>query len=75
MTIQRNDTPPATEESATGDPHVRPATPIQAALAVVFVGVFMAIMDGFIVMVAAPAKQSDLHATDAGSSSCSPATR
>jgi EmrB/QacA subfamily drug resistance transporter len=35
-------------------------------LLVVFVGVFMAIMDGSIVVVAAPAIQQDLHATDAG---------
>jgi EmrB/QacA subfamily drug resistance transporter len=35
-------------------------------LLVVFAGVFMAIMDGSIVVVAAPAIQQDLHATDAG---------
>jgi EmrB/QacA subfamily drug resistance transporter len=35
------------------------------ALSVVLVGAFMAILDTFIVLVAAPAIQSDLHATDA----------
>jgi MFS family permease len=52
-------------------PEPRPGPALAAqhpwrALPVVLVGVFMAILDLFVVLVAAPAVQADLHASDAG---------
>ena len=45
-----------------------------AALAVVLTGTFMVVLDFFIVNVAMPAMQSDLHAGTAPSNGSSPAT-
>jgi len=60
---------PAGSPSEPNDPAQHaPAVPIESpwrALPVVMVGTFMAILDVFIVLVAAPAIQANLHATDA----------
>ncbi|MBO0876943.1 MAG: MFS transporter, partial [Pseudonocardia sp.] len=50
-----------TTTSSTGAHHEYP----WPALFTAFSGVFMAIMDVFVVLVAAPAIQADLHASDA----------
>ncbi|MFF2805734.1 MFS transporter [Streptomyces sp. NPDC058000] len=57
---------------AAGAPHTAPpplptppATASRGALALVLTGAFMAVLDTFIVLVAAPAIQADLHASDA----------
>ncbi|MEV0371187.1 MFS transporter [Streptomyces sp. NPDC050636] len=53
---------PSTEQQATPTP---PAAAPWRALTVVLVGAFMAVLDTFIVLVAAPAIQAGLHASDA----------
>ncbi|MYT31957.1 MULTISPECIES: MFS transporter [unclassified Streptomyces] len=55
-------------EAAHAAPAPLPAPPVTAsrgALALILTGAFVAVLDTFIVMVAAPAIQADLHASDA----------
>lgn len=63
---QVQDSPVVNQASASGGPSVTNRSPSPwRALPVILVGSFMAILDTFIVFVAAPAIQADLHASDA----------
>ncbi|MFI9050732.1 MFS transporter [Streptomyces sp. NPDC053427] len=53
------------QHTAAPQPPARPAASPWQALAIVLVGAFMAVLDTFIVLVAAPAIQADLHASAA----------
>ncbi|MFJ9415198.1 MFS transporter [Streptomyces sp. NPDC101227] len=55
----------ARRHTAMPHPPARPAASPWQALAIVLVGAFMAVLDTFIVLVAAPAIQADLHASAA----------